>query len=135
MTSNPAIRQERNYKRILVVDDNRELVSARTSILTRSGYETAQAFSGEEAIQVAVSFHPDFIVSDVVMSGINGVDAALEILQTLPQCKVLFVSGGYIEPLENARSSGYEFEVLCKPVPPPELLKKVGQIFENGAAA
>jgi two-component system OmpR family response regulator len=117
-------------RRILVVDDNRAITSLLTTALKRQGYETAAAYSGEEAIQVASSFRPDFIVSDVIMGGMNGVDAVLKILQTLPKCKVLFISGaGYIEPLHQARSRGFDFELLLKPVPMLELLRRISQIL------
>jgi CheY-like chemotaxis protein len=53
--------------KILVVDDQQAIVSARATILESQGYETASAFSGEEAVQVAYSFHPDCIVSDITM--------------------------------------------------------------------
>jgi CheY-like chemotaxis protein len=61
----------------------------------------------------------------------NGVEAAIEILRTLPKCKVLFISGnaGYPELLGNARAKGFNFEVLAKPIPPPELLAKISQIL------
>jgi CheY-like chemotaxis protein len=57
-------------------------------------------------------------VSDVLMAEMNGVDAAIEILATLPQCKVLFISGGYGDILKRAQANGYDFEVLAKPVSP-----------------
>ena len=52
--------------RILVVDDEPDLAS--TLIIFKShNYQTATAFSGEEAIEVACRFQPDCIVTDVVM--------------------------------------------------------------------
>ena len=45
--------------RILVVDDERMITRTLAVILQREGYETATAYSGEEAIRVACSFHPD----------------------------------------------------------------------------
>ena len=62
---------------------------------------------------------------------LNGIDAAIEILRARPFCKVLLISGdaGYGSLLENARTNGFDFEVLLKPVPPPELLARVAQIL------
>ena len=126
----------RRSTRILVVDDERPITSTLAAILGYQGYETAIAHSGEQAIQVASSFRPDFVVSDVVMGGMNGVEAALEILRILPECKVLFISGGaYIDPLEDARSKGFNFELLCKPVPAPELLGKISQMLSTGGSS
>ncbi len=122
--------------KILVVDDERSIAATLARILEYRGYETAKAYSGEEAVQMACSFQPDCIVSDVMMGAMNGIDAAIEILRTLPYCKVLFISGnaGYGDLLENARAKGFDFEIMLKPVPPPELLARIEQILSNAAA-
>jgi CheY-like chemotaxis protein len=122
--------------KILVVDDERAIAATLAKILDYRGYKTAKAYSGEEAVQLACSFQPDCIVSDVMMGKMNGIDAVIEILRTLPSCKVLLVSGnaGYGDLLENARANGFDFEILLKPVPPPELLARIAQILSNSAA-
>ncbi len=119
--------------KILVVDDERAIVSLRATILRSQGYEAATAFSGEEAVQVAISFRPDCIVSDVTMGAMNGIDAAIEILGGLPQCKVLFVSGNARCPdlMGDAIAKGFSFEILSKPVPPQQLLDRISQIFSD----
>ncbi len=122
--------------KILVVDDEPAIVSLRASIFESHGYETATAYSGEEAVQAATSFHPDCIVSDVMMGEMNGVEAAIEILSFLPQCKVLFISGnaGYRDLIGEARAKGFNFELLLKPVPPPEVLTRMANILSDSAA-
>jgi CheY-like chemotaxis protein len=117
--------------KILVVDDEQAIASTLATILGYQGYETATAYSGEEAIKVACSFQPNFILSDVMMGAMNGVEAAIEILHTLPKCRVLFISGnaGYRDLLKEARAEGFNFEVLEKPIPPPELLGRISQIL------
>jgi len=124
---------EKRKKRakILVVDDERAVASTLAILLESQGYETATAYSGEEALQVALSFTPDFLLSDIDMGGMNGIDAAMEILRWLPRCEVLFISGHAAchEFLGHAREHGFDFEVLAKPVPPPELLEKIAQVL------
>jgi CheY-like chemotaxis protein len=117
--------------RILVVDDERIIASTLATILEHQGYETATAYSGEEAVLIASSFQPDFLLSDISLGGKDGVAAAIEILDFLPQCKVLFISGHAAcqDILEQARAQGFDFEILNKPVPPPELLKKISQVL------
>jgi CheY-like chemotaxis protein len=125
----PAMLNKRH--KILVVDDERAIATALSTILERQGYETATAYSGEEAIQVACSFLPNFILCDVMLGAMNGVEAAMEILRALPECKVLFISGnaGYRDLLRKAMAKGFKFEVLEKPISPLELLGKVSQIL------
>jgi CheY-like chemotaxis protein len=121
--------------KILVVDDERAIASTLAMILEYQGYKTAVAFSGEEAVEVAGSFQPDCIVSDVMMGAMNGIEAAMEILRALPYCKVLLISGnaGYGDLLEKARAKGFDFELLLKPVPPPELLARIEKVLSNSA--
>jgi CheY-like chemotaxis protein len=128
-TGETAMRNKRH--KILVVDDEHVIASTLATILGYQGYETATAYSGEEAIQVACSFQPNFILSDIMMGAMNGVEAAIEILRTLPKCRVLFISGnaGYRDLLKEARAEGFNFEVLEKPIPPPQLLAKISQIL------
>ena len=116
-------------QKILVVDDERAISSTLATILEERGYETTTANSGEEAVEVASSFQPDCLVSDVMMGAMNGVEAAIEISRALPWCKVLLVSGnaGYGDLLKKARAQGYDFELLLKPVPPAELLLKIAR--------
>jgi CheY-like chemotaxis protein len=124
-----------NRHKILVVDDERAIASTLAVILQHRGYVTATAYSGEQAVQMAFSFQPDCIVSDITMGAMNGVEAAIEILDALPQCKVLFISGnaGYGDLLGKARAKGFDFEVLAKPVPPLELLARISQILSESA--
>jgi CheY-like chemotaxis protein len=123
-------------QKILVVDDEPDLASTLAIIFKSHNYITATAFSGEEAVATALSFQPDCVVSDIMMGAMNGVEAVIVILGAVPKCKVLFISGNADfrdllgrDLLMNARVKGIEFEVLQKPVPPPELLRRVSMLL------
>lgn len=117
--------------RILVVDDQQLLATTLSTILADAGYDTATAFSGEEAVAVAPGFNPDCLLTDVSMPGIDGIKAAIDILNGLPQCRVLLISGHAAtkDLLRAAIADGHNFEVLAKPVHPTELLAKVTEIL------
>ena len=126
--------------KLLVVDDDLAIASTLAVIFKSHKYDAATAHSGEEAIEVARSFQPDCIVSDVMMGAMNGIEAALVILAALPKCKVLFMSGNAAcqdllgrDLLVSARTKGFDFEVLQKPVPVPELLARISQVLSNPA--
>jgi CheY-like chemotaxis protein len=84
-------------------------------------------YSGEKAVEVASDFKPDMLICDVIMTGMNGIDAALSIRELLPRVKILLFSGqaATADLLENARAQGYEFEILAKPVHPQDLLNRL----------
>jgi CheY-like chemotaxis protein len=117
--------------KILVVDDERNLAYTLATILEHHGYETATTHSGEEAVHTAGSFQPDFLLSDIEMGPMSGIEAAIEILHFLPNCKVLFISGhpAWQSLQEEAMTRGFKFEILNKPVPPVELLEKISQVL------
>lgn len=110
--------------KILVVDDERVIADTLVIILNRNGFEATAAYSGESAVEMAQSIHPEMIISDVIMNDMNGIDAAIQIRSMLPKCKILLFSGqaATADLLEKARNQGHEFEILAKPVHPQDLL-------------
>lgn len=63
-------------KRVLVVDDERDLVDLIGYNLKRSGYEVVPAHNGIEALELAGSIKPDLIVLDLMLPGMNGIEVA-----------------------------------------------------------
>ena len=113
--------------KVLVVDDERVIADTLSMILNQSGFEARAVYSGEGALDLAASFLPDMLISDVIMADLNGIDAAIRIRALLPGIKVLLFSGqaATADLLEKARAQGYEFEILAKPVHPQDLLTKL----------
>jgi CheY-like chemotaxis protein len=113
--------------KVLVVDDERVIADSLAMILNQSGFEARAVYSGEKALEAAPELKPDMLISDVIMAGLNGIDAAIRIRALLPQIKILLFSGqaATADLLEKARAKGYEFEILAKPVHPHDLLTKL----------
>jgi CheY-like chemotaxis protein len=116
-----------NKPRVLVADDEPVIADTLAMILNQSGFETRAVYSGEKALEMASSFRPEMIISDVIMGDLNGIDAAIRIRELLPGIKILLFSGqaATANLLENARARGYEFEILTKPVHPQDLLARL----------
>jgi CheY-like chemotaxis protein len=114
-----------------VVDDERIIATTLAEILEYQGYETLAVFDGKSAIEAARTFKPDCLLSDVVMPGMNGIEAAIRILEFLPNCKVLFLSGQAhsLDLLESARARGYNFDIVNKPIFPTELLEILSELL------
>lgn len=65
--------------RILIVDDDRDIVEPLKNRLSREGFETTVAFDGEEALLKAKEDNPDIILLDLVMPKLNGFEVLREI--------------------------------------------------------
>ena len=58
--------------RILIVDDEKEIVESLTLCLKREGYEVSVAFDGEEALQKLRDDNPDLVILDLMLPKLNG---------------------------------------------------------------
>jgi CheY-like chemotaxis protein len=116
---------------ILVVDDERRIAETLALILDTKGYAAEAVHDGASALEVCGRRLPDLVVADVVMPGMNGIELAIAIRRQFPGCRILLFSGQAetLEILEDAKRRGYDFELLAKPVPPEELLKKVRELI------
>jgi len=125
MTEAPAATPSK--PRVLVADDEQVIANTLAVILNQHGFEARAVYSGEEAIQALDGFQPDMLITDVIMTGITGIEAAIAARTRLPRCKVLLFSGQAATAglLDKARLQGHEFEVLAKPVHPTDLLAKL----------
>jgi len=114
-------------RRVLVLDDETIIADTLAAILSLHGYESAAVYRGEDAVERSRSFRPELVIADVVMPGMNGIEAAIAIRKMLPGCKILLFSGqaATADLLQEARRSGHDFDILSKPVHPDELLAKI----------
>jgi CheY-like chemotaxis protein len=112
---------------VLVVDDEHGILETLSAILRAHGFIVFTARSGEEAVDLAYNVEPDWVVSDVVMGTLSGVDAAIKILELRPDTQVVLFSGNALtnDLLEAARSRGHHFEIVAKPVEPVELIQRL----------
>jgi DNA-binding response OmpR family regulator len=117
----------KNRPRVFVVDDEKIISDTLATILEQSGF-TAKAFTDpREALLAARSEAPDLLLSDVMMPQLSGVDLAISIQNEYPKCKILLFSGQAetVDLLSNARSQGYDFRMLSKPLHPGDLLRRI----------
>jgi DNA-binding response OmpR family regulator len=112
---------------VLVVDDERLIADTMTEILKRSGFNAVCAYDGLSALELALQVHPDFVVTDVVMPHMNGVELAIAVRKALPATEILLLSGqaGITEIVEGGRKEGFLFELIAKPIHPEKLLQRL----------
>src|ERR1035437_5471062 len=79
--------------RVLIVDDECVIADSLALILNQNGFDATAVYSGEAAVETAVTFNPDVLISDVVMGEMNGIELALRVSVLLPGCRVILISG------------------------------------------
>ena len=113
--------------RILVVDDEKLIADSLTDVLKMCGFDATSRYSGSQAIDRANIASFDVLITDVVMTEMTGIDAAIEIRKILPNCKVLLLSGNEKTGamLKDARDRGHDFEIVAKPAHPSEIIDRL----------
>ena len=119
--------RQKNLPKVLVVDDERRIADTLAEILEMSGFHVATAYSGWEALQAVSRFPPDYLLSDVLMPRMNGVELGIAIQKMFPSARILLFSGqaGISEILLEGRKQGFEFELIAKPVHPLRLIERL----------
>src|SRR5271156_1314934 len=117
---------------VLVVDDEHVIADTLTAILSRSGFTVMPAYDGASALQIARAIAPDLLITDVFMPGMTGIDLAIAMRESVPDCKVLLFSGqaSTLDLLAKARNDGHDFALLLKPVHPTELLARISECIQ-----
>ena len=112
---------------VLVVDDHRLIADSLADILNDSGFRATAAYDGREASRIAAEVRPDYLVTDVVMPVMNGVELAIEVAKISPATKTLLLSGqaGISDILREGRERGYEFQLVGKPIHPEKLIEHI----------
>jgi len=120
-------RQKGHQPKVLVVDDQRLIADTLAEILENAGFDAVAAYDGFEALEKAARFHPDWILSDVLMPRMNGVELAIAFRKNYPNAAILLLSGqaGISGILEDGRRQGYQFELIAKPIHPLKLIDRI----------
>jgi DNA-binding response OmpR family regulator len=118
---------------VLVVDDEHVIADTLAAILARNGISALVAYDGASALDMARLIPPDLLLSDVVMPGMSGVDLAIAILKTAPDCRIMMFSGqaATVDLLGAANYPGHDFTVLQKPIHPTDLLARIAETLET----
>lgn len=113
-------------QKILVVDDDRVTVLTAASFLRKAGYTVATAETGEEALeQIRAGFNLTLLLTDVIMPGLSGPELAAEVLALRRNARVLLMSAGTPDQLEQYWALGSGYPLLPKPLSSASLLTAV----------
>jgi DNA-binding response OmpR family regulator len=120
-------------KKILVIDDEPELVKAITVRLQASGYEVIFAYDGQEGIDKAEEIKPDLILLDIIMPKKDGWEVCKN-LKSNPTTKgipILICTASGQRDLEKRCTAAGADEVIKKPFETAELLELVNKLLRG----
>ncbi|MFM8332150.1 MAG: sigma 54-interacting transcriptional regulator [Candidatus Methylumidiphilus sp.] len=121
-----------SHKRVLLVDDDTDLLRLLGLRLASAGFETTDADSGMAALSRVVTFRPHVVVSDLRMDGMDGMalfEALREQYPTLPV--IIMTAHGTISDAVDATKRGV-FGFITKPIDKTELIKQVEDAMRIG---
>lgn len=120
-----------NDKMILIIDDEKELLEMLRSIFERAGYHNIlTGSSGREGLRLWRENHPDIIILDVKMAGMDGFQVLREIRRTSKVPVLLLTARAEAEDKIEGFESGAD-DYLAKPFLPRELLLRVKAILNR----
>jgi signal transduction histidine kinase len=119
--------------RILVVDDNNEVVQVVTLLLESKGYQVVAAYSGEEALTLMEQQRPDLILCDIMMPGLDGYQVFQRVRADRRWRMIPFV---FLTALTDPKTRVSSFELgvegfITKPFRHQELLALVGGLLHR----
>jgi len=124
--------------RILVVDDDPDMVEATTIILKSKGYDVSAAFGGIEGLEKAKAERPALIVLDVMMPDKDGYEVCKELKADPALCDIpvllLTAVVSHISTTRYSHRMGMETEAddyVDKPVEPAELVKRIETLLSR----
>jgi CheY-like chemotaxis protein len=109
--------------RVLVVEDHRDAAEMLRDLLEMNGFEVQVALTGPEGVRAAREYHPDVILCDLGLPGMDGyeVAAALRMAPGGARQRLVALTGyGQDEDRRRSREAGFQYH-LVKPIDPEEL--------------
>lgn len=122
-----------NVKKILIADDEPDILEIIQFNLQQEGYEVITAKNGDEAIDAAKKHHPPLIILDIMMPGKNGIEVC-NILRMQPEFKetlIIFLSALSDEGTEVRGLETGADDYLTKPISPKILVSKINSLFRR----
>lgn len=98
-------------KRLLLVEDNESLLELVTAIISRRGYEVAEAKTANEALRLIEESPFDVVISDLVLEGLPGVELIRKVRASNPNTRIVAISGKGPLFLEEAVKMGADVAV------------------------
>ena len=130
------LKKKKDNVRILVVDDEPNIVQTLQDRLEMNEYTVFTACNGKEGLKKAQQEKPDVILLDVIMPIMDGHEM-LEVLRKQPECDdisvIMLTARSQTQDIARANASGID-DYIVKPFDLSELLEKIETVLENRKA-
>jgi len=122
--------------RVLIADDDRDMVATLAAILNDEGHTVREVYRGTEVLRLIEQFDPDVALVDIGMPGMSGYDVAREVRETHDKRPMLIAITGWKKPSDRilARLVGFDHH-LPKPFEARELLDLLDPLAASGASS
>jgi two-component system response regulator HydG len=115
---------------ILIIDDNETVRDGLAHVVKKMGHATVTAASGKEGLEHFKTAKPDFVITDLKMEGVDGVEVLRSVRELDPDCPAMIVTAfGTVETAVEAMKLG-AFDFLIKPFAPEVVRLKVERALE-----
>ncbi len=119
-------------KKILIVDDNTDLNRVLQMSLNES-FDTLSAINGEEAVDLAVTELPDLIIMDLMMNGMNGIEA-IRLIRQVPKTRsipIIAITAGLSNTVEEECTRIGCNDFLFKPFTASQLNSSIAKLLNQ----
>ncbi|MBK6369170.1 MAG: response regulator transcription factor [Flavobacteriales bacterium] len=123
-------------QKVLLVDDEPDIVELLRYNLEREGYAVQTALNGKDALKSAKTWHPDLVVLDIMMPGMDGVEVCMQLRQ-LPEFKNTVITFLTARGEDYSQIAGFEAgadDYITKPVRPKVFVSKVKALLKRSGS-
>ncbi|MGB0522221.1 MAG: response regulator transcription factor [Flammeovirgaceae bacterium] len=127
--------KDKGAQRILLVDDERDILEILSYNLEKEGYAIKTANDGESAIQIAKNFKPQLIIIDIMMPVMDGVETCRRLREesSLDNTFIMFLTARSEEYSEVAAFDIGADDYITKPIKPRALISRIKALFRRGS--
>jgi len=119
--------------KILIIDDDPDVLTMLREMLEREGYEVVAANDGEKGVKCYRDNSTDLIITDIIMPEKEGIETILDLRKEFPDIKIIAISGGgrinATDHLKLAKHIGAQY-TFSKPFERKELLRAVRDLIK-----
>jgi two-component system, OmpR family, alkaline phosphatase synthesis response regulator PhoP len=123
-------------QKVLIVDDETDILDILQFNLNKEGYETRTAENGKKAVEIAKDFKPQLVLMDIMMPVMDGVEAC-RLLREMPGMKesyIIFLTARSEEYSEVAAFDAGANDFITKPIKPRALLSRISAAFRRNSS-